>query len=72
MAKSQNRSPSAQIRVTVSAQSVDLLIRLAQLGIYGRNEAEVAGRFIDTALKEFATAPRFELEQTPTTKRRKK
>jgi len=46
------------LRVTVSVQSVRLLEQLAERGIYGRNSAEVAARFIDDALKEFVDKPK--------------
>jgi len=42
----------------LSQQSKDLLEELARRGIYGRNEAEVAGRFIDNALQEFVETPK--------------
>lgn len=50
------------IRVTVSTQSAQLLEQLAAKGIYGRNAAEVAGRFIDKALQDFVEAPHFGLD----------
>src|SRR5258705_169666 len=57
MPKSPNSSDSDTIRVTLSVQSIGLLEQLAERGIYGRNGAEVAGRFIDKALQEFTEAP---------------
>ena len=62
MAKASNASGSAVIRVTVSTQSAQLLEQLAERGIYGRNAAEVAGRFVDKALQEFIEQPRLRLE----------
>ena len=62
MAKAANASGSAVIRVTVSTQSAKLLEQLAAKGIYGRNAAEVAGRFIDKALQEFVETPRIVLD----------
>lgn len=62
MAKSSNAVSSAVIRVTVSTQSAELLEQLAAKGIYGRNAAEVAGRFIDKALQDFVEAPRLSLD----------
>ena len=38
---------------------------IAEKGIYGRNRAEVAGRFIDEALQKFVETPRFEIEKQP-------
>jgi hypothetical protein len=58
MPKQSNRSRSVTVRVTLSQQSKDLLEELARRGIYGRNEAEVAGRFIDNALQEFVETPK--------------
>jgi hypothetical protein len=48
--------------VTVSTRSARLLHQLATQGIYGRNPAEVAGRFIDEALQKFVAAPHLSLE----------
>lgn len=61
MAKFSNPAASKTIRVTLSSQSVRLLDELAAKGIYGRNRAEVAGRFIDEALQKFVEAPRLRL-----------
>jgi hypothetical protein len=61
MAKAENASKSAVIRVTVSTQSAVLLDELAAKGIYGRNSAEVAGRFVDEALQKFVETPRLPL-----------
>ena len=57
MAKNGNASASAVIRVTVSQQSADLLEQLAKTGLYGRNAAEVAARFIDSTLQGFVEKP---------------
>jgi hypothetical protein len=59
MAKGNNLADSSTLRVTVSVQSERLLEQLAERGIYGRNSAEVAARFIDDALKEFVDKPKF-------------
>lgn len=66
MAKTPNISDSEIFRVTVSKQSYRLLEELAVLGIYGRNPAEVAARFIDGALKGFVDPPRLKVEPTRT------
>ncbi len=58
MPKTNNVVASAKIRVTVSEQSQRLLDQLAERGIYGRNSAEVAGRFIDEALQKFVEQPK--------------
>lgn len=61
MAKGNNLVHSATIRVTVSEQSERLLEQLAQRGIYGRNSAEVAGRFVDEALQKFVEQPKLRI-----------
>jgi hypothetical protein len=61
MAKGNNAADSRTITVTVSVQSGRLLDQLAQRGIYGRNPAEVAGRFVDKALQEFVDRPKLRL-----------
>jgi hypothetical protein len=58
MAKGNNLTDSSPLRVTVSVQSRRLLEQLAERGIYGRNSAEVAARFVDDALKEFVDKPK--------------
>jgi len=58
MAKGNNLAESATFRVTVSVQSEDLLKQLGKRGIYGRNVAEVAGRFIDEALQRYVEQPK--------------
>lgn len=70
MAKGTNTAGSGIIRVTLSEQSVRLLDELAEKGIYGRNRAEVAGRFIDEALQKFVEAPRLKITTQPLRKRR--
>lgn len=62
MPKAENAAGSETIRVTVSEQSARLLSQLAAQGVYGRNPAEVAGRFIDEALQRFIDPPRLQLE----------
>jgi hypothetical protein len=62
MAKGNNTADSRQITITISEQSGKLLDRLAQMGIYGRNPADVAGRFVDKALQEFVEKPRLRVE----------
>lgn len=65
-----NTSESNVIRVTLSEQSVRLLDELAKKGIYGRNKAEVAGRFIDESLQRFIETPLLKFDQQPTQKKR--
>ena len=40
------------IEITLSEQARDLLLGLAELGIYGENTEEVARRFIEAKLQE--------------------
>lgn len=53
------------INDSLSTQSLYLLDRLAELEIYGETSAEVGGRFVDEALKEFVERPRFVINGTP-------
>jgi hypothetical protein len=62
MTKLGNISGSVPFRVTVSKQSMKLLEQLAARGIYGRNAAEVAARFIDKALEQFIEVPKLKVE----------
>ncbi|MCA9626551.1 MAG: hypothetical protein KC766_02740 [Myxococcales bacterium] len=61
MPKGANSSGSDQVRITLSTESVRLLDELAEKGIYGRNRAEVAARFVDQALQDFVQKPTLEL-----------
>ena len=61
MGKAQNRHGTTQVTLSLSEESVNVLTELAILGIYGKNEAEVASRFVDKALEGFVVPPRFEL-----------
>jgi hypothetical protein len=56
MGKAANRVRSELLTVTLSEQSVELLEEIARRGIYGRNPAEVAGRFVDQELVRFVEA----------------
>ena len=70
MAKTANTSGSATVRVTLSNESLFVLEQLASQGVYGRNPAEVAGRFIDRALQEFIEQPKIKLPK-PSSRARK-
>ena len=63
MPKGNNLADSSTLRVTVSVQAEKLLEQLAGQGIYGRNSAEVAARFIDEALKGFVDKPKLSIER---------
>ncbi len=71
MAKKSNVASSATLRVTVSSQSAALLEQLAARGIYGRNAAEVAARFVDAALQEFIERPKLTVDQLESRDRQK-
>jgi hypothetical protein len=62
MAKRPNASGSTLVKVTLSVQSAKLLDQLATKGIYGKNGAEVAARFIDKALEQFVVTPKLTLD----------
>jgi hypothetical protein len=61
MSRKANASEGVSVRITVSRQSAELLNQIATMGIYGRNDAEVAARFVDKALQEFVQAPQITL-----------
>jgi hypothetical protein len=61
MSKTANVSSTRTIRISVSEQSEALLNQLAAKGIYGRNVADVAGRFVDGALQRLAPPPRLRI-----------
>lgn len=61
MPKTPNTSDSDQVRITLSSESIRLLDELAEKGIYGRNKAEVAARFVDQALQSFVEQPKLSL-----------
>jgi len=61
MGKPKNASVTATVTLSLSEQSVLLLRQLALRGIYGKNEADVATRLVDAALKEYVKPPLFTL-----------
>jgi hypothetical protein len=64
MAKGANPARSTTLRLTLSEQSLSLLDQLVLRGIYGRNPAEVAARFVDAALQEYVEKPRLDVPPT--------
>jgi hypothetical protein len=62
MARPKNASIGAKFEVTLAQQSIDLIQQLAKRGIYGRTPAEVGGRFIEQALREFVKAPQLSVK----------
>jgi hypothetical protein len=59
--KRPNLSGSENFPITLSLRSVRLLDELAKNGIWGRNRAEVAARFVDRALEGFVEQPKLKL-----------
>ncbi len=51
------------INRSLSTQSLYVLDRLADLGIYGKTSGEVGARFVDRALQEFVQHPRFVIKR---------
>jgi len=66
MAKHRNLTDSGTVRITLSTESVRLLEELAVKGVYGRNAAEVAARFVDKALENFFEKPNLTLRKSGT------
>jgi hypothetical protein len=61
MRKTTNTTGSSIVHVTLSHQSIRLLDELSEKGLWGRNRAEVAGRFIDEALQRFVEKPQLQI-----------
>jgi len=59
--KTKNASKSEKFGITLSVESCRLLDEIAKNGIWGRNRAEVAARFVDRALEGFVEQPRVQL-----------
>jgi len=59
--KRPNASGSENFPITLSLRSVRLLDEIAKNGIWGRNRAEVAARFVDRALESFVEQPKVKL-----------
>jgi hypothetical protein len=59
--KRPNASGSVNFQITLSLRSAQLLDELAKNGIWGRNRAEVAARFVDRALESFVEQPKLNL-----------
>jgi hypothetical protein len=70
MARRPNAAESDIVHVTLSEQSVDLLKQIAELGRFGRSEADVCARFIDKSLEQFAETPRLKPRIGPRRSRR--
>lgn len=70
MRKTTNNVGSTVVHVTLSHQSIQLLDELSEKGLWGRNRAEVAGRFIDESLQKFVETPRLKLGKVKQVKSR--
>jgi hypothetical protein len=60
--KRPNATRSENFPITLSSESVRLLDEIAKNGIWGRNRAEVAARFVDRALEGFVQLPKIKLQ----------
>jgi hypothetical protein len=63
MSRKANASDGVSVKITVSRQSADLLANIATMGIYGRNQSDVAARFVDEALQKFIEVPKLTIKQ---------
>jgi hypothetical protein len=52
-----DRHPRGSILIQLSYESILVLKALAESGIYGCDEQEVASRFVDAALQQFVPRP---------------
>jgi hypothetical protein len=59
--KTPNATASENFSITLSLTSVRLLDEIAKNGIWGRNRAEVAARFVDRALEGFVEQSKLQL-----------
>jgi hypothetical protein len=59
--KRQNAADSDNFSITLSLESIRLLDEIAKNGIWGRNKADVAARFVDRALEAFVEQPKVKL-----------
>jgi hypothetical protein len=59
--KTPNISGSESFQITLSESSARLLDEIAKNGIWGRNRAEVAARFVERALEGFVEQPKLKL-----------
>ncbi len=59
--KRANPTGSEKFQITLSIRSARLLDEIAKNGVWGRNRAEVAARFVDRALEGFIEQPKLKL-----------
>ena len=61
--KKPNAAASDSFTITLSMKSLRILDEIAKNGIWGRNRAEVAARFVDRALEDFVEQPKIKLPE---------
>ena len=61
--KRPNATGSDSLPITLSRESIQLLDQIARNGIWGRNRADVAARFVDRALQDFVEQPKVKLSK---------
>ena len=64
MAKRRNVIPSESLKVTTTPQVRELLNRLVETGLYGKNVPEAAGRLIERALEDRVNTGQLEPPKT--------
>ena len=72
MGKAKNAIGTGKVTLSLSEQSVRVLQELVPRGIYGKNEAEIAGRIVDKELERFVKPPLFTLPLRKANKRSEK
>jgi hypothetical protein len=68
--KTPNISGSESFQITLSVNSARLLDEIAKNGIWGKNRAEVAARFVDRTLEGFIEQPKLKLPNLKIQKRK--
>jgi hypothetical protein len=68
--KTPNISGSESFQITLSESSARLLDEIARNGIWGKNRAEVAARFVDRTLEGFVEQPKLKLPNLKIQKRK--
>ena len=63
MPKPKNVTPTQQITIATTPQVVQILTRLAEQGLHGKNIAEVAERLLSERLREFVEQKKIPSEQ---------
>jgi len=63
MPKPKNVTPTQQITIATTPQVVQILTRLAEQGLHGKNIAEVAERLLSERLREFVDQKKISSEE---------